>query len=107
MQISIFLNHESAHRSYFENNPRTSYKSCLLYTSDAADHGHGVAEAAGHAVEHAATFEAGFTIPMFLELGTMIGFLSLFMYLAFSQLTKAKLEPQNDPYYEESLHHHV
>lgn len=73
----------------------------------AAGHGHDALETAAHAVEHAAGFEPGFTIPMLLEVGTMLGFLSLFMYLAFNQLTKAKLEPQNDPYYEESLHHHV
>lgn len=60
-----------------------------------------------HAVEHASTFEAGFTLPGLLELGTMLGFLSLFLYVALNQLTKAKLEPQKDPYYEESLHHHV
>ena len=70
----------------------------------AADHGH---EAVAHAAEHVAHFEPGFTIPMLLELGTMIGFLSLFMFLAFRQLAKANLEPQKDPYYEESLHHHV
>ncbi len=74
----------------------------------ATDHAHDLAHAAGehgHAVE--AGFEAGFTIPMFLEIGTFIGFLSLFLFLALRQLTKASLEPRKDPYYEESLHHHV
>ncbi len=60
------------------------------------DHGHGAHEAIG-----------GFAMPGFLELGTGIGFLCLFLYFVFSSLTKAKLEPTHDPYLEESLHHHV
>lgn len=76
-------------------------------------HGHG--DAAGHGAEHAvdaahhavSTFEAGFTIPMLLEIGTGLGFLALFMFLAFRQLEKASLLPKNDPYLAESLHHHV
>lgn len=62
------------------------------------DHGHG---------DHGGGFKMGFTIPGFLELGTMIGFLGLFLFVIFSHLSRAKLEPVNDPYYEESLHHHV
>ena len=62
----------------------------------------------GHeAVEHAAHFTVGFSIPGLLELGTMLGFLAFFIFMALNQLTKANLEPKNDPYYEESLHHHV
>ena len=93
-----------------------------------ADHGggHGATEAAGHgssavseaahggheiaegAVHHASsTFEAGFTIPGFLEFGTLIGFLCLFLYIMYTQLSKANLIPKNDPYLSESLHHHV
>ena len=73
----------------------------------AAEHGHDAAHAvAGHA-EHGLDFMMGFTIPGLLEIGTFLGFLGLFMLVFFSHLSKAKLEPQNDPYYEESLHHHV
>lgn len=59
-------------------------------------------------VHHASSsFEAGFTLPGFLEFGTMIGFLCLFLYIMYMQLSKAKLVPKNDPYLSESLHHHV
>lgn len=72
-----------------------------------ADAGHHVAEAAEHAVAHASTFEAGFTLPGFLELGTMIGFLCLFLYVFYTMLSKSSLVAKNDPYLSESLHHHV
>ena len=52
-------------------------------------------------------FTAGFTIPGFLEFGTMIGFLGFFMYFSFAMLSKAALVPQNDPYLAESMHHHT
>jgi hypothetical protein len=68
---------------------------------------HHAAEAAGHAAEHASTFTAGFTLPGFYEIGTMVGFLGLFLYFAFSGMSKAKLVPPKDPYLEESYHHHV
>ncbi len=66
-------------------------------------------EAGGHAGHHEMTYEfmMGFTIPGFLEIGTFLGFGALFMYVAFTQLAKAKLEPEHDPYLAESLHHHV
>lgn len=62
------------------------------------------AEVAGHDAAH---FVAGFTIPGLLELGTMLGFLAFFVYFAFNQLAKAALVPKNDPYFAESVHHHV
>jgi hypothetical protein len=37
----------------------------------------------------------------------MLGFLALFIYVVMTQLAKAPLTPKNDPYLEESLHHHV
>ncbi|MEO0041077.1 MAG: hypothetical protein RL329_525 [Bacteroidota bacterium] len=49
----------------------------------------------------------GFAFPGFLELGTMLGFAGLFLFFVFGQLTKASLVPTNDPYLEETLHHHV
>jgi len=65
------------------------------------DGGHGAAEVA-HSV-----FTAGFTIPGLLEIGTFIGFLGLFFYVVFNQLTKASLTAEHDPYMVESVHHHV
>ena len=50
-------------------------------------------------------FMAGFTLPGFLELGTLIGFLSLYLFFFFHQLSKSSLVPWKDPYLEESLHH--
>ena len=50
---------------------------------------------------------AGFGMPGFLEIGMMLGFLGLFIYMVFWQLSKASLIPKNDPYLAESLHHHV
>ena len=83
--------------------------------SDAAHHGadhaheaaHGAGDHAAEAGHHAAEFLTGFTIPGFLELGTMIGFLGLFLFFVFSRLNSASLEPVNDPFLEESIHHHT
>ena len=71
----------------------------------AADAAHGAVEAAGH---HAASaFEAGFSLPGLLEIGTFLGFFAFFMFMFFWNLSKANLEPKNEPYLEESYHHHV
>jgi hypothetical protein len=37
----------------------------------------------------------------------MIGFLGGFLWFTLSRLEKAPLTPSNDPYLEESMHHHV
>lgn len=77
----------------------------------AAAHGEAAHGEAAHATEHGATngeerpFKAGFTLPGFLELGTLIGFLSLYLFFFFNQLTKSSLVPWKDPYLDESLHH--
>jgi hypothetical protein len=66
--------------------------------------------AEGHAAEgahHALGFAAGFSIPGLLEIGTMLGFLALFLYFVLLQLGKAALVPKNDPYMVESGHHSV
>ncbi len=70
----------------------------------ASDAGHGAVEEAAH---HGSAFVMGFTIPGFLEIGTMLGFLALFVYVFLSQLERAPLMPRHDPYIEESKHHHV
>ncbi len=68
---------------------------------------HGVEEIASHGAAHASSFEMGFTIPGFLELGTFIGFLCLFIFFVLHMLTKAPLVPENDVYIDESKHHHT
>ncbi len=42
-----------------------------------------------------------------VEVGTMLGFLGAFLFVTFSELTKAALVPKNDPMIPESLHHHI
>lgn len=61
---------------------------------------------AAHGGEHAAAM-AGFHYPGLLELGTMFGFLCLFLYVFFNNLAKAPLVAKNDPYMVESLGHHI
>ncbi len=83
----------------------------VLHTSHAVaghghDHGH-AAEGAAHGAEHASHFVSGFSLPGLLEFGTMLGFLGLFLFVALTALSKAPLVAKNDPYLEESLHHHV
>lgn len=66
----------------------------------------GVVETAHEELGHSATVAwMGNYFPGLLELGTMIGFLGLFLYFVFQQLEKASLVPKNDPYMGESLHH--
>jgi hypothetical protein len=71
---------------------------------EAAAHAEGAAHEAG---AHATEFAMGFSLPGLLEIGTMIGFLSLFLYIVLTRLSQASLTPKNDPYLEESLHHEV
>ncbi len=76
-----------------------------------AAHGEGKHGHAGHAVTYHGGhpgpkhFQLGYTIPGFYDLGALIGFLSLFLFVFFSHLSKASLIPKNDPFLEESLHH--
>jgi len=49
----------------------------------------------------------GWMVPGFLEIGTFLGFLGGFLFFVFTRLEAAGLEPKNDPYYEESQHHHT
>ena len=67
---------------------------------------HGAAEHGIHELV-ASSFEVGYTIPGLLELGTMIGFLGLFFFVTLTALSKAPLIAKNDPYLDESLHHHT
>lgn len=68
------------------------------HTADAHDaHGHD---------EHGSAFVMGFHMPGGVEIGTMLGFLGLYLFMFFSSLSKAGLVPKNDPYLEEGDHHH-
>lgn len=70
---------------------------------DHHDAGHG-----GHAFpERYVAFKMGWMFPGFLEIGTFLGFLGGFLFFALSRLEKAGLEPVNDPYLDESKHHHT
>lgn len=51
--------------------------------------------------------EIGYYIPGLADLGLLIGFLALFVTVTLHFLSKAALVPKNDPYLQESLHHHV
>ncbi len=79
----------------------------ILHTTHAlAGHSHDGHSATEHA-HHAAEAVGGFAGPGFLELGTFIGFLGFFLFFSYRALRNANMEPKKDPYYEESLHHHV
>ena len=50
---------------------------------------------------------SGYWIHGLLELGIFLGFTAMFVYFVFSKLTEASLVPEKDPYYGESVTHHV
>jgi hypothetical protein len=43
----------------------------------------------------------------FIEIGTAVGYLGLFIWSTLSELSKASLVPRNHPMLAESLHHHI
>ncbi|MEP7267916.1 MAG: hypothetical protein ABI844_09845 [Saprospiraceae bacterium] len=73
----------------------------------ASGEGHEATDQGAHGEEHESGFVSGFTIPGLLDIGVLLGFLSGFLLFVFNQMSKANLQPKNDPYYGESLHHHV
>lgn len=86
------------------------------HKEDIKSDAHAAAASGEHAVEsehgdthggHSNGFVEGFTLPGLLDLGVLIGFLCGFLLFVFGQISKAPLQPKNDPYYGESLHHHV
>ena len=76
----------------------------MAHGHHAADHAHDAAHGAAHG---AGGMEIGVHLPGLLELGTFIGFLCLFLFVVFTVLARVPLTAKNDPYLEESLHHHV
>ncbi len=63
--------------------------------------------ASGHGHEAASSFKMGFSIPGIADIGFMLGYLALFIATTLHFLAKAPLVPKNDPFLQESLHHHV
>lgn len=59
----------------------------------------------GHDHDESKAFKLGYTIPGLEEIGVLIGFLCLFLFFFFNQLSKVSLVPLKDPFLEESLHH--
>ena len=49
----------------------------------------------------------GYFIPGLEDIGVLLGFLALFFGTTLHFLSKASLIPKNDPYLQESIHHHV
>jgi hypothetical protein len=83
-----------------DNAPATAHVTeQVVNTQDAHGNGH------GSEVDESKSFKLGYTIPGLEELGIMVGFLSLFLFVFFSNLSKASLLPSKDPYLEESFHH--
>ena len=87
-----------------EGTKEATHESDESHEAHVAGAGHKAGEAQHEEVEAS---RAGFDFPLLLEVGTMIGFLGLFLFFVFSCLQKASLFPGNDPYIEESLNHHV
>jgi hypothetical protein len=58
-----------------------------------------------HLGAHDMNFMMGYNFPGLIEVGTMVGFLGLFVFVVFSSLAKANLIPTNDPLLGETLTH--
>lgn len=71
-------------------------------TSSAVSHGEDAAH--GHADMKP---DIGYFVPGPADIGLMLGFLALFVATTLYFLSKAPLVPKNDPYLQESYHHHV
>lgn len=104
MDYFLMIKPGALHTAHELSGGHTDHSDAVSHAAEAA---HGAVEAVAHGGGHSSVFEAGFTLPGFLELGTMIGFLCLFLFVFFNYLTKSNLVSKNDPYLSESLHHHV
>ena len=71
------------------------------------DEAHGHDDHGGHGHGDHSHFVSGFTLPGFLDLGTMLGFLAFFLWFVMGRMASTSLEPANDPFLEESMHHHT
>lgn len=96
----------ATHEGKPEGQEGMAYREAEASAAPAADHGEGHEEhAAGETHGSDKSFKLGYTIPGIQEIGVLIGFLSLFLFFFFNQLSKVSLVPMRDPYLEESLHH--
>lgn len=96
--------HESGHEAA---NAATIHNSSAHAATDVADHLGAVNETVINTRSYPGGFIDGVSFPGLLELGVFAGFIALFFYFVFTQLAKVSLVPKNDPYLEETLHHHV
>lgn len=98
--------HDSTGAAHAEGEQMPAEHAAEHATAEHAEAAHGDAHAGGHdAVDESKSFKLGYTLPALEDIGVMIGFLSLFLFFFFNQLTKASMVPMRDPYLEESLHH--
>jgi len=102
MSIVLFFGHWIDY--FLMIKPGALHTAHALLAASVEHGGHAVAEHGGHG--HS-SFTPGFTLPGLVEIGTFIGFLGLFLFVFFTNLAKTTLVSKKDPYYEESLHHHV
>lgn len=101
----VHTEHSKEHSENTYNLNSTPKPVLTTYQEDGHDHaGHDHAghDHAGHDHAHTPHSEAGVHIPGFLEFGTMLGFLGLFLFVSFTSLSRASLYPANDPYILES-----
>lgn len=76
------------------------------HKADGPESGHG-STGAHHEVEAHHGPGIGYSIPGLADIGLLIGFVALYFATTMHFLSKAPLVPRNDPYLQESLHHHV
>lgn len=68
-------------------------------------HAHGEHAHDDHAHAEHDSFVIGVHFPGFLEIGCLLGFLGLFLFVTLTSLSRAPLYPPNDPYILESEHY--
>ncbi len=104
------IHHDSASATVNEHTPSASTPSTPSvpdHASTPESHSTDAHGAPGHDAHAGSSFVTGFTIPGLLDIGVLLGFLAGFLLFVFREIGKAPLQPKNDPYYSESLHHHV
>lgn len=102
ISVVVFLGHWIDYFQMIKPGVLKTAQEALVHHGGGSEAVHGTAEAGHHA---ASGFMMGFHFPGLLELGTMLGFLGLFIYFVFLQLEKASLLPKHDPFLAESLQH--
>jgi hypothetical protein len=66
------------------------------------EHANHEAHQEGHGED---TFVLGFHFPGGIEIGMLLGFAGLYLFVFFTSLSKASFVPKNDPYLDEGEHH--